>query len=289
LAEWTSSPGVTWTQITTTGLSGEPQFRGFVYIDNLYIITSDTTPGTLYTSTNAVNWSAITTNLSSAPNSISKIGSNWIAVFDGGGIATSTDLTTWTGRTSGTSQNFNQVVSNGTIAVAVANLGIIRTSSDGVTWSTRTSGTTANLTAVFWNGSLWVIVGVAQSVYSSDGITWTLGGAMPGFTAWRGLTWTNGQWIAVDDSGSDSELATSNDSVTWSSQTVTGQGLYAVATAGTITVAVGYSTIVRSNNNVTWTQPLSTGGLFTGVVWDASRFVAMADTTTGSTNIYVSN
>jgi hypothetical protein len=144
---------------------------------------------------------------------------------------------------------------------------------------------------VFWNGSQWVIVGLQQSIYSSDGITWTLGGAMPGTTAWRGLTWTNGQWIAVDASGggSASELANSNDSVTWSLQTVAGQGLYAAATAGTITVAVGSNTILRSNNNFTWTQPLSTGGLFTGVVWDASRFVAMADSTGGSTNIYVSN
>ena len=162
--------------------------------------------------------------------------------------------------------NAASISAAGTFA-AVGAGGAIFTSSDGKSWTNQAapSGFTTDLYAVTGyaasqnnpaNPALrWVAVGAGgASVYSTDGITWSVGGASNLTTqALRSITQVTGNFFAVGDAGT---IISSTDGNTWTSHTSgTPNNLNGVAHGG-IFVAVGDNeTILISGDGNTWTPP----------------------------------
>lgn len=181
-------------------------------------------------------------------------------VSDGrGGRATLTETLlvsdparSFTQRTSGTTNTLNTITCNATTAVAAGGTGgVIRTSSDGVSWTTRTisSNTNVHFLGSCWTGSHFILVGQDYNF---------------GINAWINV------------------IATSPDGVTWTRSTLTSTAsteLNAVATSGSVHVAVGRSgRILRSTNGTSWTV-VSISGLtstIAGIAYGEGTFVLSA-------------
>ena len=174
------------------------------------------------------------------------------------------------GYTSLTTCSNNTTSAAGTFA-AVGASGAIFTSPDGITWTNQSTpagfatdlyavtGYAANQNNPTTPNLHWVAVGDAGgSVYSTDGITWTIGGAST-LTSQplRSITQSAGRFIAVGDAGT---ILSSTDGNTWTSHSATSgttNNLNGV-THGTYFVAVGDSgTIVTSVDGYTWTLKTS--------------------------------
>jgi photosystem II stability/assembly factor-like uncharacterized protein len=174
--------------------------------------------------------------------------------------------------------NIATISSTGMFA-AVGAGGAIFTSPDGISWTNQTApaGFTTDLYAVtgyaaYQNnptnpGLRWVAVGDGgASVYSTDGITWTIGNAYnsgsaanPGNYVLRSITQVSGTFFAVGNAGT---IISSTDGITWTHRpynapNATTQNLNGV-THGGIYVAVGDSgTILTSGDGNTWTAQAS--------------------------------
>ena len=224
--------------------------------------------GVMYSSPDAVTWSAINFATSANLNGASYF-ATYKLVGDAGLVMTSPDAATWTTRSSGTTQNLYAITSNvSTLNVAVGANGTIIASNDGAVWTAATSSaTTSHLYAVTYNSGVWIAVGAGGTVVtSSDGLTWR--SASSGSTAdLRGVA-ANTQvsttgvltttFVAV---GANGTVLTSSDAVTWTSQTLpTAGGLNAI-TYGTQFVTVGAGgKIFYSANGTAWTAATSATG-----------------------------
>jgi len=95
--------------------------------------------------------------------------------------------------------------------------GTILTSPDGVTWTGRTSGTTFNLYGATYGtvgNGLFVVEGDGGTILTSpDGIAWTTQASSPISNQLIGVTFANGQFVAVGYSG----ILYSSDGVCWNS------------------------------------------------------------------------
>jgi len=137
----------------------------------------------------------------------------------------------------------------------------------GITWTSRTSGFgTTNILHVTYGDGLYVAVGDSGKLTTStDGTTWTT--RTPGFGTTRifGVTYGDGLYVAVGDSGT---LTTSPDGITWTSRT-SGFGttrIWGVTYGDGLYVAVGESgTLTTSPDGITWTS--RTSGFGTTRIW----------------------
>ena len=146
-----------------------------------------------------------------------------VTVKDGrGGVVTSSKSLMlsehFTPRVSGTTEVLNAITSNGSLAVAVGPKGTVTTSTDGITWLPRSLydvlEPTFDLKAVAWDGHAFIAVGCGDTF----GVIYT-----------------------------------SPDGFLWSRRYKGAAHLYAVASSGTLTLAVGDNgTILRSTDGVTW-------------------------------------
>ncbi len=225
--------------------------------------------GAVYSSADAVTWSAVNFATSSNINGASYFGT-YKLVGDGGLVLASSDAATWTQQTTPTTNNLYAITSNGaSLNVAVGAGGTIITSPDGVTWTAATSsGTTSDLYAVAYssyNSGTWVAVGAGGSIVeSADGLTWH--SVTSGTTAdLRGIAYgtstssagvVTNMFAAVGASGT---VLSSADASTWTSQVLPGvTGLNAV-TFGTQFVTVGAGgKIFLSTDGASWTAASST-------------------------------
>ncbi len=155
---------------------------------------------------------------------------------------------------------------------AVGPAAALSTSSDGRSWTARTAptGFTADLfgvaavTARINNtadpGLRFVAVGAGgSSIYSVDGVTWTVGRAPDsGRPAFRAITVVGTQFFAVGDGGT---IAQSLDGITWDPRTSnTTANLNAVTYASGRFVAVGAGgVVVTSLDGITWTATTQAG------------------------------
>ena len=139
----------------------------------------------------------------------------FVAVSVDGGIYTSPDAVTWTAQTSKTTNALNNVRFTGSQFIAVGALSTILTSVDGQIWNSRGLGSSGlNLIDVAHGGGLNVAVhnsnglGFNSAVFlSPDGATWTsafLGGTAGSpvnFFAQAGITYGNGSFFVASNSG----------------------------------------------------------------------------------------
>jgi photosystem II stability/assembly factor-like uncharacterized protein len=213
-----------------------------------------------------------------------------------GAILTSTDHgNTWKSQVSGTTAELNNVTFGNNQFVAVGASGTILTSSDGVTWIGRTSGTSFNLYGATYGtvgNGLFVVVGDGGTILTSpDGITWTTQASSPISTQLIGVTFANGQFVAVGYSG----IMYSSDGVNWNSVATQSSGitgptvdLYSVAFGNNRFVTVGTYNTSTSNQEITyngligtspdgstWTTLPYTSNYLSGVTYGGGQFVAV--------------
>jgi hypothetical protein len=273
--EWTPSPGVEYWLFAAT----DPSLTAFHWLDlpNGHAYISAVSPYYLcglyknlnyyFASNGRINGGPggpSSPTISAAPYSASTVA--WTAsstspspVLNGVGY---TSLTTCS--------NITTISAVGSFT-AVGSGGEIFTSSDGKIWSAPTSPISTSLNAVTGYaanqnnpsnpGLRWVAVGDGgASVYSLDGITWTVGNpansnspANPSNLSLRSITHVAATFFAVGDAGT---ILSSTDGITWVSHTATSgttNNLRGV-THGNIYVAVGDSgTILTSGNGSNWT------------------------------------
>ena len=172
-----------------------------------------------------------------------------------------------------TCANNTALSATGTFA-AVGQGGAIFTSADGISWAQQTTpvGFSANLNAVAGYaanqnnattpGLRWVAVGNGgASVYSLDGITWTVGNpanssssANPGNNTLRSITQVGGTFWAVGDKGT---VINSSDGINWNSAwaSITTNNLNGISYAGGVYVAVGDSGTIMTNGTLVTPAP----------------------------------
>lgn len=207
----------------------------------MWVAVGSGTTGTIFTSTNGMDWIAATTNFFSGGqgSAVAWNGSMWVAVGLNGSsntIATSSDGMTWFAAT--TTNFFSNVIGglgvawNGLIWVAVGGAGssTIATSTNGTDWNPATnffSGGTGH--AVAWNGSIWVAVGSGTNTIATsiDGINWTAANTnfFSGGTGY-GVVWNSLMWVAVGGSGTNT-IAYSYNGTDWTAATNFFSGQYA--------------------------------------------------------------
>jgi hypothetical protein len=261
--------GVTW---TAGGAMGVGDMHGLAFAtptggSATYVAAGNA--GAIYTSADALTWTAVTSGTASALNAVVFTLGQFISVGAAGTIVKSTDSVTWTASTSGTAQALNAIASNGALAVAVGNAGTIRFSTDGVTWTGAATVPTANnLNGVtFASSGLWLAVGDSGTLLeSTDGNTWTAvtSGTAASLKAvsFRAAT---GSFAATYVVVGTNIVLASADATTWSSQAVSG-GLLALFPMASQFLAVGTAgSAFTSPDAVTWTAQ-STGATLFGLI-----------------------
>jgi hypothetical protein len=276
------------------------------------------TPGALAatldtTSTYIIEPRCILTSPAFTPTTGTQNSAAWIDCAYGDINATYSNVSATGG--SGTSASFT-VVRTGTVYVVtlgvggtnyvigdtltVAGTSLGGTSTNNITVSvTNVSGTTGAVTNFTFTGQgqggnyVAVATGATTSQYSTNGTSWTSGGALPSAANWTsiaaGAISGTTTWVAVAN-GSNTSAVSTNGGVTWSaggslgttsnwSNVAYGNGYFAA-------VQYGGTSIVYSNNPaISWSS--SSGGLpttsnWTSVAYGNGVWVAIASGTTAS-------
>lgn len=211
--------------------------------------------------------------------------------------------TEWTTRTSAANNGWQSVAYGNGRFVAVAGSGTgnrIMSSVDGMNWVIRTSAGDHAWRSVTYGNGLFVAVacgisatscnttaGGSRVMTSPDGITWTARTAAAD-NQWQGVTYGNGLFVAVANSGTSNRVMTSPDGIVWTSRaesvgnswvSVTfGNGTFvAVSNSGTSSNRVMYST-----DGISWSTGTSaSGNSWTSIAYGNGVYVAVAATGTG--------
>jgi len=168
----------------------------------------------------------------------------------------------WTAATLPAASNWNSVCYGNKLIVAIAaGTRNTATTPTGVTWTARSN---ALPTAVTWQsiiyGTRFVAIanGSTDNAYSTDGITWSSGGAMPSAAAWYCLAYGEGTYVAVSTTSSSAVAYSTDAGANWNSGT-------GMAAGNWQSVAYGNGTFVAVSYN-------STAGAYSadGISWSAS-------------------
>ena len=175
--------------------------------------------------------------------------------------------------------------------VAVGNGGTILVSTDsGQTWTSVQSGTTENLMAINYNGSEFLIVG-NNGVYlrSVDANIWELNQIASGDNwqdlAIRGITFSNGKWIAAGDRRPSDDASVRRSVIFREDTTNSWNAVYSsdvnhtwlndiTSNISGQSIAVGNNgRILTSNDGVSWAETTSGSSNFNAIIWDNYREV----------------
>jgi len=195
-----------------------------------------------------------------------------VAWADGGGGGNYYNITAGGTYTVDLAAGLYSVASTGEVTVGGVsvdgNLGLVNYASTitsivvpeaGTTWTTRTSGFgTTDIRGVTYGDGLYVAVGDSGKLTTSpDGTTWTTRTSGFGSSRIYGVTFGDGLYVAVGDSG---KLTTSTDGTTWTTRT-SGFGttsIRGVTYGDGLYVAVGLSgKMTTSTDGTTWTTRTS--------------------------------
>lgn len=166
------------------------------------------------------------------------------------------------------------------------------TLSQSATWSAIASGSVGATTY-----AVAIASGGTATTYTTDGTSWTNGGALSSSGTWTGLAYSNGVFVAVR-SGSNAASRSTNGGVTW-----TAGGALSTSTTWTdvagglingvntfIAIASGGTTANYTiDNGTTWTvtSALPATATWTSIAYGNFRFIAIA--TGGTATAYSTN
>lgn len=305
----TSPDGITW----TTRIS---ETKGWVdkmaYNENIYVTVGY--EGTIYTSTDTINWipvhydsikeaflydiiwngklfAAVTTDgqvitsLDGKQWTSAKVcngglysilwDNNQFVVYGREQVYVSTDAINWTIAATKKHIPFSSMIYHNGQYIAVSGANIM-TSSDGVNWLSHTLGLMENLCGVAYNGSTFIMVGSSGTILSSaDGNRWTsIDSGISGYLL--DVLWNGEKFIAVGKSGL---MIVSSDGMKWSQiPLATNKDIYKIISNGKILLGVGNSgVVIKSTDGLTW----DVGSVkedryisFTDVIWNGTQFIA---------------
>jgi photosystem II stability/assembly factor-like uncharacterized protein len=303
----TSDDGINWTtQATLLPATSTPisiTTNGSTFVIMLESAASDsavTTPVSIETSADAVNWTTIAANdlpaswSQNIPRQISYTGSAYLVVGAGAYIASSTDLVNWTTLSTVSSLTFDRLRGVQWLVdrfFAVGDDDTILTSTDGETWTKQNVAVSvrSNLRDIAYNGKIYVIVGSNNVVLtSSDGSNWSatqIKPAAPTGTVFTGLAWNGSLFVAV---GTEGVIYASPDGTTWTPQVSgTADNLWGVVWVGNYFVAVTDGTqdsdpIIISSDGIHWkptTFYVSDPVALYGIHWDGARMIVSGSAT----------
>jgi hypothetical protein len=218
-----SSDLVIWKYTTFTS-----NIRDLVCKKGLIVAVGDT--GTLIRSFNGVDWTTVTTGVSTSLSRIIHANDLFVVSGYGGTIFTSVNGYTWTFRTSPLSayDYYNVFYVNGLYIISGSMTGQVLISSNGETWSVRTfnDNTTLLVNDVTYANGYYVVAGTNSSnqsciLASSNNTTWITYYTSATNVAFIQIYNLNGLLVVIGSlSGSYWFTATSNNSVNWTVQTV---------------------------------------------------------------------
>jgi hypothetical protein len=148
------------------------------------------------------------------------------------------------------------------------------TSADGLTWADHRDPAMGAIAGCAHDGTRFVAAAGAP-FSSADGMTWTAGDSTYDPDHLRAMTWADGWFVAVGDSG---RVARTADGVAWTTDSHAGtDGLGSIAAGGGVLVAVGAAGAIATSTDAgaTWsTQVIGTGHAWSGVVYGQDGFLA---------------
>ena len=282
----TSSNGTAWTKQVVDPQVLDPSCNlTSISISNDTLIAVGSS-GTIITSSNGTTW---TKNTSGTTNNLSGAAygnSTFVAIGNSGAILTSSNGTAWTARSSGSTANISGAAyGNNTFVIAGAG-GAILTSPDGAAWTSRTSGTAFDLSRVGYGNYTFVAVGnLGTIITSSDGATWTKRESGAALNVLYDVTYGNGIFIAVGDTGlgSTGTILTSPDGTAWTARdSKTTKGLSGITYGNSTFVAVGSGgAVITSPDGITWTERISGATVdLSRVSYGGNTFIAVGDSGT---------
>jgi hypothetical protein len=244
--------GLSWTPgapLASSNLKG----LSYVLLTSPGLFVTVGAAGTAFASSDAINWTAVTSGVTTDLNGVAYGGGKFVAVGAGGAIVNSVDATTWATVSSGTTNDLYAITLGGNGLVAVgANGTILRSSDGGSSWGLQASGTTNNLYGVTYANALYIAVGANGTVlYSTDGNSWAISPTPAGTADLKGVAYSLGVlYVAVGAAGT---MISSPDLVTWTTiAPVTTNSLNSIALGGEYTAVGDNGTILASSDGVNW-------------------------------------
>jgi hypothetical protein len=226
----------------------------------------------------------------------------------------STDGKTWTHNDTGAAGDLRGVCWDGAQFVAVGNKGAMVVSPDGAKWQLADSGTKDELTSITSNGSATVAVSSSGAIFSTSfaklvvlthatltpiaaaahAASASIGSGTGPLDHWslmdktqlhacQQIVWDGKEFLA----STWAKVLTSADGQTWTGHSLSGRGLYDIATNGQVYVTVGErGQITTSSDLDSWANHTITSisETLTTVIWNGKQFVAL-----GSNGILVTS
>jgi hypothetical protein len=233
---------------SSIGLPAPKDAHSIHYANNLWVMGMD--QGQMCTSTDGLSWSdAYFNGVNSETRNVFYFNGNWFASMQAGQILKSS-----TAASGSWSQVYNTSLQ--TFQWATDGNNTIKIGCDGGRQATSSN-----------SGASWSLV----NNYSQFG---------GGFTS-MAIAYGHGLWMSSGSTGNLIWTSPTGNAGSWTSRYAASQPYcYAIASNGSISVAVGTSgNISRSTNGTTWTSPKSpTNETLRNVVWVGTHFVAVGST-----------
>ncbi|GHT91873.1 hypothetical protein FACS1894122_04930 [Alphaproteobacteria bacterium] len=211
----TSTNGASWTPAASLDSIYDHDWYGLSYGNNKWMALNS--HGSVATSTDGIKWTSVDSLGEITINGwygLSYGNDKWMALNSHGSVATSTDGTSWEKADSLDSIHDYEWrgLSYGNDQWMAVNLyGYTATSNSGTNWtSAGFLGSMSDVwTGVSYSGDQWMALNQFGEMATStnDGISWTQIASLPAtgwatfYGRWRGLSYGNGLWRAVDDRG----------------------------------------------------------------------------------------
>lgn len=285
----TSIDGTTWTE--SPRVEGRPSLKSVANGNNVFVALDEN--GMSYTSPDGQQWTKRTSSGAESGTPPLAFGNGIFLTKSAGNLfASSTDGQLWTLRTTGITLSGSSIAFDGTQFLVATGSRTYLTTTDGVTWTAR-SFPTGGQVRQFIAGDHEIVAELADGTiaHSIDGINWTV----PATARVAGVGRANGRFFGAIGS----ELATSEDGLTWTRTGTSlqgdvlsdtnfarsiahGAGVYVgfmaayapQRTAGSYVFSNPYTAFVTSTDGTSWTRHATAKSWMKGAAYGLGLFVA---------------
>jgi hypothetical protein len=197
-------------------------------------------------------------------------------------IMSSPDGATWTARTPPVTAAWTGIAFGNGYFVAVSSTTATMRSTDGMSWSSG-GATLRGYDRVFYGNGVFVAMqssgtGSTRVARSADnGASWA-GVSSGGLLGWSGGAYGMGRWIIV--AGAEGAKSSTNDAVTFATQTLSGSvSCYGICSGGGLFVGGAETSSLISPDGLTFTAKATgvSGTIFRVFFYGGGRFIALAN------------
>ena len=231
-----STNGTSW---TATSLIYGYSWTNVAYGNSTFVaVQSSAGNNTNIRSVNGTSWSGVGFPVSSNWDDVCFGNGYFLAVGRVTTLCYSSDGVTWTSASFSSNQTWmGGAAGNGIyVAVSQSTVGNYSTSTSGpATWNTNTMPSSYNRVA-YGNG-YFVAIGSSGSAYSTNGSSWTVGGA-PASGSYQYITYQNGLFMASNNNSNNNVAWSTNNGITWS------EGAYLPSATSSYGIGSGNGTFI---------------------------------------------